>query len=151
MRHTFFSKNCQGLIHKEKLHIGCKKGAQIRILANKITTQWWFKITIKTSTQTIHQYADVENSLYQTLTAPIQKSIHLLKCMWFEFWMTEIIVLHRHYFKVLDLTNTNLLSPEILNAYLRKKTRNINIPTKTLLLKLRNFCKLSTFSQHQTW
>ena len=30
-----------------------------------------------------------------------------------------------------------------------EKTRNINIPTKTLLRWLQNFYKLSTFSQYQ--
>ena len=44
----------QGLIQEEKVHIDCKKGAQISILANKMTTQWWPNIIIRESKQTIH-------------------------------------------------------------------------------------------------
>ena len=43
-----------GLIRKEKAHINCEKGAQINILANKISTKWWPNIIIKDSKQTIH-------------------------------------------------------------------------------------------------
>ena len=32
-------RSTQGLIQKEKVHIDCEKGAQISILANKMTTQ----------------------------------------------------------------------------------------------------------------
>ena len=32
---------CQGLIKKDKVHIDCKKGAQVSNLANKIATQWF--------------------------------------------------------------------------------------------------------------
>ena len=44
---TWNSTLKQGLIQKEKVHIGCAKGAQISILANKIATQWWFNIIIR--------------------------------------------------------------------------------------------------------
>ena len=39
---------------KEKVHIGCEKGTQISILANKIVTQWWPNIVIKEIKQTVH-------------------------------------------------------------------------------------------------
>ena len=38
--------NFQRLIQKQKVHIDCKKGAQIVILANKITTKRWLNIII---------------------------------------------------------------------------------------------------------
>ena len=41
-----------------------------------------------------------------------------------------------------------LISPCHKNWMPDLKARNINIPTKTLLRLLRNFSKLSTFSQH---
>ena len=44
---------CQVLIHKEKAHIDCEKGAQINILASKIATHWWPNIIIKDSKQTM--------------------------------------------------------------------------------------------------
>ena len=39
----------QGLIQKEKVHINCKKGAQISFLNNNIATQWWPNIIRKES------------------------------------------------------------------------------------------------------
>ena len=36
--HTHKKKHMQELIQKEKVHIDCKKGAQINIIANKIVT-----------------------------------------------------------------------------------------------------------------
>ena len=54
---------------------------------------------------------------FSVKAAPIQKSGHLLKCMRFEFWMTEIIILHWHYFNWYQyVTNTNFPLPQVLNA-----------------------------------
>ena len=47
-------KDVQGLIQKEKVDIDWAKGAQIRMLANKIATQWCANIIIKESKKTVH-------------------------------------------------------------------------------------------------
>ena len=44
----------QELIQKEKVHIGCEKGAQVNILGNKIATQRCPTIIITESKQTIN-------------------------------------------------------------------------------------------------
>ena len=50
----YIAYNDSGVNTEKKVHIDCKKGAQICILANKIATQWWPNIITKESKQTIH-------------------------------------------------------------------------------------------------
>ena len=66
----------QGLIQKEKVHIDCKKGAQISILANKIPTQWWPNIIIKESKQTIHNIYFLFSYYY----------VHIMLLIWSKNW-----------------------------------------------------------------
>ena len=106
--------------------------------------------------RTMRSWLKYAPNFFSVKTAPIQKPIHLLISMQFEFCMKEIIILYQHYFNWQQyLTNTNFPSSQVLNVWLRKHYINnlyINIlkfiliySQKVCYTDYKIFCKLSFF------
>ena len=67
------------------------------------------------------------SQIFSVKTAPIQKPVHLLMSMQFEFWMKEIIILYRHYFKgylrYKTITSQNISSEaQVKNFFILQKS-----------------------------